>query len=108
MNRKDDKFLWCPDATPDSRGMFNDLHFPAELLLDPNNKAPSAIGTIGPDDLEAQKAVYQRFQQEFATYMILNVGFIHQHTQNHPNHINEEVLLAPFDFLQPSLPESPF
>jgi hypothetical protein len=94
-----DRLLWCPDATQTSPGVFNDLHFPTERLLDPGNKASFVVGTIGPDEFEARKATLERVQQEFAACVILDIGFMHQHLENQAIRINEQVPLSPLDFL---------
>ncbi len=99
--------LWGPDATLASPGVLHRLHLPAERLLHPLNEATFLVRTVDPDQLESGKAASQRFQEEFAACVILDIGLMHQHVQDHARGIDEDMPLAPFDFLPTVIPARP-
>jgi len=67
-----------PETAQAAPGVFNDLDLPAKCLLDPFNKAAFGVSTIGPGQLETGKATLERFKQEFAPLVILDIGLMHQ------------------------------
>ena len=81
------------DATP---GMLHDLDRPAESGCDPVHETALLVSAIGPDELHPRKAASKGSQQEFAAMVILDVGFMHQHVQQEPIGIDEQMALAPF------------
>jgi hypothetical protein len=87
--------------------MLNDLYFPAQELLDPLNKTSFFVGTIGPDQLESGKEASQRFQQEFAALVILDICFVDQHVQDQAHRINKDMSFTPLDFLAAVIAASP-
>jgi hypothetical protein len=93
----DHSVLWCPDVSQATPGVLNDLNFPAEYLLDPLNKTTFFVGTIGPDQLESGEETSQRFQQEFATMVILDIGFMDEDLQDQADGIDKQMSFAPLD-----------
>src|SRR5713101_2009104 len=103
----DDGVLWCPDAALAAPGMLHNLHLRAECLLDPLDEAAFLVRTVGPDQLESRKAAVERLQEVFSAFVILNTGLMHEHVQDHPRGIDEQMPLAPFHFLPAVIPASP-
>src|SRR6266567_741176 len=95
----DHGILGCPDPSHATPGMLHDLHFPAEYLFDPLDEAALLVGTIRPDQLESREATLERPEQLFAAVMILDVGFMDQHTRDQPHGIHEQMPLAAFHAL---------
>jgi hypothetical protein len=58
--------------------MLDDLHLPAEPLLDESAEAAFVVSTIDPNELEAGKATLERFKQEVSSVVILDIGLMHQ------------------------------
>ena len=88
--------LFDPDAAQAAPRMLHNFHGPAKLLLDPFDETALLVGAVGPDQFEARKAVHQRFQQEFAPLMILQVSLMDKQMQNPPIRINQQMALAAF------------
>ena len=88
-----------PDASQATPWMFHDLDLPPQLPLDPLAEAFLLVSAIGPDQLETRKAALERRKQGLAAVSVLNVGFMHQHMQDQPIRIDQEMALAPFDLL---------
>ena len=105
--RIDDCVLGCPNATLASPGVLHRLHLPAKRLFDPLHEAAFLVRTVDPDQLEPGKAASQWSQQEFAAGMILDIGLMHQHVQDHAGSIDEDMPLAPFHFLAAVIAASP-
>jgi hypothetical protein len=76
--------------------MLHDLDLSAEGGFDPLAEAAFLVSAIGPDELHPREAISQRSQQQFATVVILDVGLMHQHVQQEPVGIDEQMALAPF------------
>src|SRR5260370_3393596 len=95
----DHGILGCPDPSQATPGMLHDLHFPAEYLFDPLDEAALLVCTIRPDQLEPREAPLERPEQLFAAVMILDVGFMDQHTHDQPGRIDEQMPLAAFHAL---------
>lgn len=85
-----------PDPAQAAPRMLHNVHGPAKLLLDPFDEPTLLVGAVSPDQLEAPKAVSQRFQQQFATLMVLQVGLMDQQMQNPSVRINQQMTLATF------------
>ena len=86
----------APQAAP---GMFHDLDLPPQLRLDPLAEAFLLVCAIGPDQLQTRKAPLERRKQELATASVLNVSFMHQHLQDQPIRVDEQMPLASLDLL---------
>ncbi len=84
------------DAAQAAPRMLHNFHGPAKLLLDPFDETALLVGAVSPDQLEALKAVHQRFQQEFAPLVVLQVGLMDKQIQNPPIRINQQMALAAF------------
>ena len=52
--------------------------------------------TTQPDKLQTREAAPKRLKQQCATVMIGDVGLMHQHVQQEPIGIDEQMALAPF------------
>src|ERR1700694_1902703 len=78
--------------------MFHDLDVPAQRRLDPLLEALLLVSTVGPDQLETRKDLFERRKQAFAAAVVLDVGLVYQHLQDHPSGIDQQVALAAFDF----------
>ena len=103
----DHRILWCPDAWQSAPRMFDDLHGRAKRRLDPLDEAALLVPALGPDELEARKAVLEWFEQAFSTVLILDVGLMHQHVEDQPIGIHEQMPLAAFDLLAPIVAAGP-
>ncbi len=79
--------------------MVHDLDLPPQLGLDPLAEAFLLVSAIGPDQLEPSKAVLERREQELAPVSVLNGGFLHQHVQDQPSGIDQQMALTPLDLL---------
>ena len=79
-------------------GMFHDLYLPVERFFDPLAEAFLLVSALGPDQLETRKDSFQRCKQELATASNLNIGLMHQHLQDQPIRIDQQVASAFFDF----------
>lgn len=103
------RVLWSPDSSQATPGVFHNLYLPVKYLLDPLNKTPFVVSTIGPDEFQSWEAALKRFQEEFATLIILYVGLMHQHLQDEAVGVNEHMPLAPFHSLPAIVaPRPPF
>jgi len=96
-----------PDASQAAPRVLDDLYLPAEGFLDPLNKATLVVRTVRPDQLESRKAALERFQEVFATRMILDVGLVDEDVQDQPICIDEQMPLATFDFFAPIVAAKP-
>jgi len=99
--------FWGPDSSQTTPGVFDDLDLPVEYLLDPLDKTPFLVGTIGPDQLESGKETFERFQQEFPPIVILDMSLVDKSMQDQPIRVDEQMPLAPFDFLAAVIAASP-
>lgn len=45
--------------------------------FDPLDEATLLVRAVGPDETQSGKAALKQFQQMFAAFMILDVGFMH-------------------------------
>jgi hypothetical protein len=87
--------------------MLHHLHLPAKRLLDPCDEAAFVVATISLDELESRKALLEGHEQELATMVILDVGLMNQNMQDWPICIDEQVPLAPLDFLPAVIASQP-
>jgi len=88
-----------PNPSQAAPGMFDDLDVPPQLRLDPLAEAFLLVSAIGPDQLETRKDPLERRKQGLAAASVLDVGFMHQHVQNQPICIDEQMALTAFDLL---------
>jgi len=105
--RIDDGVLWGPDAPLARPGVLHRLHLPAERLLHPLHEVAFLVRAIDPDQPESGKAASQRFQEELAARMILDIGLVYQYVQDHTRGVHEDMPLTPFDFFAAVIPASP-
>ncbi len=89
------------DASQATPRVFDDLDLPAELRIDPLAEAFLLICAIGPDQLETRKVSPQRRKQELATASVLKVGFMHQHMQDQPIRVDEQMTFPALDLFSP-------
>ena len=87
------------DPAPAAPRMFHDLDLPAKRCLDPLTEAFLLVSAIGPDQRQTREASSQRSQLLLAPTSVLDLGFLHQYVQDHPSGVDEQMPLAPFDFL---------
>ena len=90
--------LWSPDASQAAPRMLHDLYLPTERRFDPLHETTLLVSTIGPDQLQPRKAVFEQREQKFPAIIILDIGFMHQHLHDQAIGIDEQMPLAAFDF----------
>ena len=95
----DHRILWSPDPSQATPRVFDDLDLPAEFRLDPLAEAFLLVSAISPDQLETRKDSLEWPKQELATASVLNVGFMHQHVQDQPIGVDEEMTFTALDLL---------
>jgi hypothetical protein len=103
----DHRILWSPHVTQAAPRMLDDLDLRAKRLLDPLHKASFVVATLRPNVLEARETALERQEHVSAAMIILDVGFMHQHMQDHASRINQQVPFAPFHFLPAVIAASP-
>ncbi len=67
--------------------MFHKLDIPPQRRLDPLAEAFLLVSTISPDQLETRKDPLERRKQAFAATVVLDVGLMDEHLQDHPSGI---------------------
>lgn len=95
----DHRILWVPDTPQAAPRMRNDLEIPAGRFLDPLSEATPAVRAVRPHVWEPRNAPFERPHREFAAGLILEVGFLRQHLQDHSGQSNEQMLRAPLGCL---------
>ncbi len=76
--------------------MFHNLHLPAERCFDPLDETTLLVRAVGPHETQSRKAAFEWFQEQFAARVILDVRFMHEHMEDHPSGIDEQVPLPSF------------
>jgi hypothetical protein len=102
-----DGVLWGPNATLASPGVLHRLHLPAKRLFDPLHKATFLVRTVDPDQLEPRKAAFEQLQEVFAACVIQKTSLMYQDVEDQTQGVDEDMPLAPFDFLAAVIPASP-
>jgi hypothetical protein len=87
--------------------MLDNLHVPPERFLDPLDEATLVVRAVSPDVFESWKAPSERSQEMFSSLLILDIGLMDQHLQDQTHGINEQMSLAPFDFLAAVITANP-
>ena len=78
------------------RGMPNDLHSPAEVLLDPG-LAAACVALIYPEVLNTRELVVSSFQEQRHGPTVLDVGRVYLGAQYQTARIDQDVALAAVD-----------
>ena len=82
--------------------MADDLHGPAQLLLDPFLACPR-VPLIGPDMLQTRKLLCGTLQNKRHCGAILGVGGVYRRTQHEPQHIDQEMTFPPRELFRPTV-----
>jgi hypothetical protein len=90
---------WGPDPALATVGVCHNLDLAAQFGLHPLGKAATLVATIRPDQLQAGKDPAQRRQQQFASLLVLDVGFMHELVQDQSVGIYQDVAFASLDLL---------
>jgi hypothetical protein len=79
--------------------MFDDLDVPSQLGLDPPAFAFILVSAVSPDQLQTRKAAFERRKHELAAALILDVSLMHQHAQDQPSGVEQQMALPAFDLV---------
>lgn len=86
----------------------HDLQSPLPKVFRPIHQLPR-ISTVGPDPLETGKAAGQFLQNQLGSVSILDIRRMNHAVQDQPERVNDDVPLAPLDFLARIVPSgAPF
>ena len=97
----------CPDVLSATPWMFDNFDIPAQGGFDPFRETHLVVATICPDQLEARETALQRREQEFAAVIVLKTGLMHQHMQDQPARIDQQMPLATLNFLAAVITANP-
>ena len=78
---------------------FDDREDPVADGLHPGDQPTDIVAAIGPDQAQPPMTTPHSFQYSFGSVLLLDAGRVHDHHQNQPQDINQQVTFAARHFL---------
>jgi hypothetical protein len=91
---------------PMQQGTLDDLDNASVPAAGPVDEAPG-IAAVGEDQLQTPKTCSQLPDQQFPTIAVLNVGRVHHQRHDQAEGVDDQMTLAPKDFLARVVPTIP-